>query len=141
MLDDVEYFVSRAKNQAGTNQLVVVLDDKCCKVMREDYYPNKDGEIIFHKKLDWTDEGYSVSEVLELIRKYSDRIKDIKFQAYDGNIYPLVNVFESDSLGDVFEFSCLVIVGDKEKTMRVYGNPENQNWMTDTLNAHKGFNY
>lgn len=141
MSEDIEYFISRIQNQAGTNQIVVVLNDKCCKVEREDYFPDENGILTFHKKSNWRNEGYSVAEVLELIKKYSDRINDIRFEAFDGNVYPLVNVFESDSIGDDFEFNCFILVGDLEKVMKVYGNPENQNWMTDTLNIHKGFNY
>lgn len=141
MSEDIEYFVSRIQNQAGTNQLVIVLDDKCCKVERENYFPDEDGILTLHKKSDWRDEGYSVAEVLELIKKYSDRINNIRFEAYDGTVHSLVNVFESDSIGDAFEFSCFILVGDPGQVMKVYGDPENQNWMIDTLNAHKGFNY
>jgi hypothetical protein len=81
----ISYVLERINNQASTNQLVIVLEGKCCKIERENYFPDDNGLIEFHKKLDWTEPGYSIAELLELLEKYHDRISRITFEAVDGN--------------------------------------------------------
>lgn len=133
MSEDLEYLIERLENQAGTNQCVVVYHDKCCKILREDYFPDEDGILTFHRKMDWTYEGYSVDEALELLKKYSDRISKVLFESYDGSIQEMVNVYESDSIGTDFEYSCFILVGEPGEPLKRYGNPQNDNWMTDTF--------
>lgn len=138
--DDIQYFMERANNQAGTNQLVVVLKGQCCKIARENYYPDKDGVVVFHKMTEWTEPGFSVAEVLEFMQKYREIITKISFEAIDGNLYAPLNVYESDSLGDAFTYSCFILVGDPNEGLVVYGNPQGENWMTDNLGTKRTFN-
>lgn len=138
--EDILYFMERANNQAGTNQLVVVLNGQCCKVERENYYPDENGCVEFHKKTEWSEPGFSIAEILEFLQKYLDKITKISFEAIDGNQYAPVNVYESDSLGDVFTYSCFILVGDPDAPLELYGNPQNENWMTDNLGRNRTFN-
>lgn len=114
--NDVEFLTKKMYDFATTNQLVIMYQDKLCQVNREDYYPDSDGVLTFHKRLEWEDNSYSVAEMKELLEKYQDLIKDVRFEAYDSSIQELINITErSDSAGIVFY--TVLIVGDKEEVM------------------------
>ena len=109
------------------------LNESCCKIQREDYFPDESGRLVFHAKLDWSLEGYSVAELLELLQKYGDRVSDILFQASDMNEHKLLNIFEVDNIGTAGDYSCIINVGVPGEVLKVYGNPDNSNWLTDSL--------
>jgi hypothetical protein len=135
----ISYVLERINNQASTNQLVIVLEGKCCKIERENYFPDDNGLIEFHKKLDWTEPGYSIAELLELLEKYHDRISRITFEAVDGNQYEPLNIYESDSIGDAFTYSCFILVGDPDAPIDIQGNPQSESWTSDRLGRNRTF--
>lgn len=115
--EDIDYFIREIENQAGVNQCVVEYNGKCCKIEREDYFPDENGLIVFHKKTDWVDEGYSVAEMLELLKRFRSRIKKIQFEEVMGTIQNFANVYESYAFGRSFQLTCIICVGDGNGVM------------------------
>lgn len=135
MNPDVEYLIERLSNQAGTNQCVVSHREKCCKVKRKNYFPNEeDGRLIFIAETEWIGEGFSVSEMLEVLNMYKDNISDVLFETVNNEVCNLLNIFEVDNIGNEGEYNCLLIVGEPGETLKLYNNPDNTNYMTDTIN-------
>lgn len=133
MNDDIEYLIERLDNQAGTNICIVSYNDKCCKIARENYHPDENGKLVMKAETDWCVDGFSVAELIEVLKMYSNKIKDIEFEIADGSVFKLLNVFEVDNIGNVGEFNCLIIVGEPGRVLKLYNNPDNENYMTSTL--------
>lgn len=112
------------------------------KVKREDYFPNEDGLIIFKNQVSWSETGYSVYEMLELLKKYRDRIHHVQFEACDGSMQNLVNLYESDAYSNNGEYSCVLIIGDGNKVIEQVGKVNNKIYIEGMLfpQLHQGFN-
>ena len=141
MNSDVEYLLEKLSNQSGTNQCVVSLNERCNKILREDYFPDENGKLVFHAKTEWVDEGYSVAEMLELLQKYGDRVNEVLFETWNGEIHNLINIFEVDNIGVVGEYNCLMIVGKAGEPLKLYNNPDNCNWITSDNIYHRDHNF
>lgn len=123
LIEDVEFLITSLHNYATTNQILINYNSEICKVARENYYPDEDGRVVFHKLQKWVDESYSVAEMLEFLEKYCELIKDVKFQAHDGSIQPLVNFAETCDVSGVTWYTH-IIVGDGSLPMKM--PPNNQ---------------
>ena len=128
LTEDVRYFIESLYNYATTNQLLINHRDiGMGKVVRTNYYPDKDGKVVFYSTTDWNESSYSVGELLELLELYGENIKTMEFQACDGNMYPFINFGEShDVSGEVWYTH--IIVGNA-------GNP-----MMDIQGTHRDIN-
>ena len=112
MIEDVRFLIEQLSNQDITNPCAVSSKERLCRINRENYYPDENGLLVFHKQTEWDSDCYSVGEMLELLKKYGDRVANIKFEDVDGIIQPLENVFEVENIGDAHEFDCVIMVGE-----------------------------
>ena len=123
IIPEVELIFEQLHNYATTNQLIICYENKLCKIDRLDYYPSEDGSIVFKNLLNWRQNSYTVAEMLEFLDKYGELIKDIKFEASDGSIQPLVRFEESCDISGVVWYT-YIIVGDGNRPFTRIGNPQ-----------------
>ena len=135
MIEDLEYFLDKLRDQPKVNEIVIIYKDKVNKVNRENYYPDEDGSIVFHKKVSVSDLGYSVSEMIEFLERYGEKIKDFSFQVWDDSLQPFVNIYESELYAPHGQYTCAVITGDGSDVLSMPGkvNDDNMLWASDML--------
>lgn len=134
MIEDLEYLLDKLRDQSKVNEVVIIYKDKVNKINRENYYPNEDGSIVFHKKQNVSDTGYSVSELIELFERYGDKITDFSFQTWDDSLQPFVNIYESELYSSHGSYTCAIIVGDGDEVLSMPGKVnDNMTWASDML--------
>ena len=142
--EDVSFLLEKLQDQNSSNQLVISYGGKVSKVARENYYPNN-RELVLHRKLISGEEaGYSVYELVELLKKYGDLVDTIKFEAWDGSFHEFVNIYESEFYVSVGEYSCVIIVGSGNEVMKEYGKitiNSDSLWGSDLLYPGRFFHH
>lgn len=134
MIEDLEYLLDKLRDQPKVNEIVIIYKDKVNKINRENYYPSEDGSIVFHKKKEVSETGYSVSEMIELLERYGEKVTDFSFQAWDDSLQPLVNIYESELYSAHGSYTCAIIVGDGNEVLSMPGKVNNNlSWATDLL--------
>lgn len=136
MIEDLEYFLEKLKDQQKVNEIVIIYKDKVNKINRENYYPDENGSIVFHKKQNVSETGYSVSEMTELLERYGELIKEFSFQTWDDSLQPFVNIYESKLYSAHGSYTCAVTVGNAgEGVLKMPGkvNDDSMSWASDIL--------
>ncbi len=108
---DVDYLIDILSGHSQSNQLILLCNGQISKVEHKDYFPDSQGSLCFVHLANWSLAGYSVAEMLELLQKYQSSILDIKFRFRDGEVYSLLNAFESDVYGDYGDYSSVLEIG------------------------------
>ena len=111
VIEDVYYLAKKLHDYAPNNQIVITYNNSMCKILRKDYYPDKEGKVVFLRDDKWREESYCVAEMLEFIEKYGELITDLKFQASDYSLQPLVNFSETCDFSGIVWYTH-IIVGD-----------------------------
>lgn len=139
MTEDTEYLMEKLGDQPITNQIVISYDGKMNKLRRDNYYPDENGHIKFLKQTDWTGTGFSVSEMLELLKKYQSLIVDVGFETWDGSEQPMVAIYESELYSSWGEYTCVIITGDSGVAFSMPGKvlDDKIGWATDLLYPDK----
>lgn len=110
----LERMLYEIDNEARSNEIAVLHNNKLCKIEHGDYYPDEDGYIIFKRKIDWSSEGFCIGELEEILVRYGDRLKDVYFEDYDGSVEKVRTSYETEEIGNYGEFFCLVVVGEED---------------------------
>lgn len=114
--EDLEFLIKKSYDFAPTNQMVIMYQDKLCQISREDYYPDDEGLVVFHKQLSWQSNAYSIAELREFLEKYRSIIQEVRFEAFDGSIQELINITEKSDVSGIV-FYTVLIVGDREEPL------------------------
>lgn len=132
--EELDYLIRKLMDQPITNQVVINYQGKMSKLQNLDYYPDADGHITYQALTDWSIQGYSVSEMLECLKRYREKIHSVDFQAYDGSVQEMINIYESEFYSSHGEYSCVIIVGeDKPFDMPGKISDDKIGWATDLL--------
>ena len=110
MIYVVERLLQDFERHAQTCELEICYEDKLCKVKRMDYLPDDEGKLYFRKESSWVNDGYTIQEAVEFLKKYKEDITELLFEAYDGSFQPFVNTFEvkGDTSGVIYRLRILV---------------------------------
>ena len=108
------YLLEVMQNHAQNNQLLINFRDKVFQVLRDDYYPDENGLIVFKRNTKWVENGFSVAELREILEKYHEKIKTILFEVSDTESYPMINMYESKDYAGIVYYTNIRVGTDED---------------------------